>query len=216
MHCDTCGKDSTNRRVCPHCFTPYPEAEQGPGRRTGSQPRVPGVTPPAGGATGSGTSPRPSGERSALSQSLEHAARDTREFVMRQTPTVRWAGLGILVMLLLWAFTGDDGQARTNVMDAPGTPVAGDSLPPMTYEQAVAYVQHTRSTALVEVHSEEVFVNFAGATFPLTEEGQVALVRRFAQADEIVEGKRRRIYFYNPAGRLFAQSDRVTGVTLKR
>ncbi len=193
MHCDTCGKDSTNRRVCPHCFTPYPPAE------------------PTTGPT-----PRPSAERGALTGTLEHAVRDTREFVMRQSPTVRWAGLGIIVMVMLWAFTGDSGEAAPNVMDTPGTPVVGDSLPPMTYEQALAYVQQTRSSALVEVHSDEVFVNFAGATFPLNEDGQIALVRRFVQADEVVEGKRRRIYFYNPAGRLFAQSDRVTGVTIKR
>src|SRR5690606_18854582 len=111
---------------------------------------------------------------------------------------------------------GGSGAAGWNGMEPPGAPGGGASLPPMTYDQAVAYVQQTRSTALVEVHSDEVFVNFAGATFPLNEDGQIALVRRFVQADEIVEGKRRRIYFYNPAGRLFAQSDRVTGVTIKR
>lgn len=215
MHCDTCGKDSTNRRVCPHCFTPYPQAEHaGPRTKSGSQPRV-SVGGPAPVGDGGGAA-RPGGERGALGGTLEHAVRDAREFVMRQTPTVRWAGLGIILVLLLWAFTGDDGEARPNVMEAPGTPVTGDSLPPMTYDQAVAYVQQTRANALVEVHADEVFVNFAGATFPLNADGQVALVRRFAQADEVVEGKRRRIYFYNPAGRLFAQSDRVTGVTIKQ
>ena len=35
-------------------------------------------------------------------------------------------------------------------------------------------------------------------------------------ADEIVEGRKRRIYFYNPNGKLFAQADGVRGVVLVR
>ena len=34
------------------------------------------------------------------------------------------------------------------------------------------------------------------------------------RADEIVEGRKRRIYFYNPNGKLFAQADAVRGVVL--
>jgi hypothetical protein len=136
---------------------------------------------------------------------------------MRQTPIVRWTGAGIVLLLLLWAFTGgDDTTAAANPMTAPGEAVGGEALPPITREDALAHIAQTRGTALVEVQSDEVFVSFAAANFPLDEPGQVLLVRRFAQADEVVEGRRRRIYFYNPTGRLFAQSDAVTGVTLKR
>jgi hypothetical protein len=35
-------------------------------------------------------------------------------------------------------------------------------------------------------------------------------------ADEVVEGKKRRIFFYSPTGRMFAQSDAVTGITIKK
>lgn len=207
MNCPTCGKDSTNRRVCPYCFTPYPQAAvDGPPRpRTGSQPRV---TDPGREAVASG----------GLRETLEHAVRDTRAFVMRQTPIVRWAGAGILIMLLLWAFTGgEDGTASaTDPMAVAGEPVDGEELPPITREDALAHIAATRGSALVEVNSDEVFVSFAAAGFPLDEAGQVLLVRRFAQADEVVEGRRRRIYFYNPTGRLFAQSDAVTGVTIRR
>ena len=34
------------------------------------------------------------------------------------------------------------------------------------------------------------------------------------QADEIVEGRKRRICLYNPNGKLFAQADEVRGVVL--
>jgi len=48
------------------------------------------------------------------------------------------------------------------------------------------------------------------------EAGQLALVQQFTNADEIVEGRKRRIYYYNPNGKLFAQSDGVRGVVLVR
>jgi hypothetical protein len=206
MNCPTCGKDSTNRRVCPYCFTPYPQADPAAQRpRSGSQPRVPDPDREAPGAVGAGA---------ASGGPLQ----DARAFVMRQTPVVRWTGAGILLVLLLWAITGGDDatNADANPMTVAGEPVAGEDLPPITREEALAHIGRTRASALVEVNADEVFVTFAAAEFPLDEAGQVLLVRRFAQADEAVEGRRRRIYFYNPAGRLFAQSDAVTGVTIKR
>lgn len=198
MLCTTCGRDSTNRRVCPYCFTPYPPPEDpnaAPSLRRSSSGSNPAV-PPA----------RTTG------QTLEHVARDSQAFVMRQTPVVRWAGAGIVLMLLFWAFSGGD-ESPTQAA-ASGRAVEG-ALPAMTREQALAHLQTIRSTSLVETHNDEVFVSFTAATFPLSEEGQVALVRQFVRADELVEGKKRRIFFYNPNGRVFAQSDGVTGITVK-
>jgi hypothetical protein len=199
MLCTSCGRDSTNRRVCPFCFTPYPPPEDANAtslRRSGNTPRV-------------------SPERT-LTQTLEHVARDSQAFVMRQTPVVRWVGLGIALVLVFWAFSGgDEAPARgANSSDAAGSPVAG-GLPEMTRDQAVAHMQTIRSNSLVEMHNDEVFVSFTAANFPVSEDGQLALVKQFVRADELVEGRRRRIFFHNPNGRLFAQSDVVTGVTIK-
>ncbi len=203
MHCATCGKDSTNRRVCPFCFTPYPAEEPGTGasrrRTTGSTQTVGGSWP--------GT-PNKSGQPAA-----PVGFSRVNEFVMRQTPTVRWAGLGIIVVLLLWVFTGGDAApARSS---GPGVQAPADTTP-MTREEALAYIRATREGALVESQADEVFVNYSGATFPVLPEGQVALVRRFVRADEIVEGRRRRIFFYSPNGKMYAQSDAVTGITIKQ
>lgn len=202
MYCATCGRDSTNRRVCPYCFTPYPPPDDAQSLRRGPSTRP------------SSESPRPSSEGKSLTETLEHAARDSKAFFMKQTPIVRWSAAGIAVVLLLWMFIGSDAPPRP-APDAGMTKLEGE-LPPMSRNQALGVIQQTRNTALVETHSDEVFVNYSAATFPLREDGQAMLVRQFVAADEIVEGKKRRIFFYSPSGRMFAQSDGVTGVTIKR
>jgi hypothetical protein len=42
------------------------------------------------------------------------------------------------------------------------------------------------------------------------------VAQQFAEADGILEGRKRRIFFYNPNGKLFAQSDATRGVILVR
>lgn len=200
MHCPTCDRESTNRRVCPFCFTPYPpQDERAPApRRTTAVPRETGSM------------------NRTMTQTIEHAAAGTRDFVMKQSPMVRWSGAGIALVLMFWILSTPDSPTETTTrgLGGAGTPVAARPVE-MTREAAIAYIQQTRNTALVEAHNDEVFVSFNAATFPLLEEGQVALVLRFAAADSVVEGRKRRIFFYNPNGRVFAQSDAVTGVTIK-
>ncbi len=199
MHCPTCDRDSTNRRVCPFCFSPYPPDDD----RAPLTQRTTSV-------------PRESASNLTLTQTIEHAAIGTRDFVMKQTPVVRWSGAGIALVLMFWMLSTRDAPAATGTrgMEGAGTPVPATEVT-MTREAATAYIQQTRGTALVEMHNDEVFVSFNAATFPLKEEGQIALVMRFATADEVVEGRKRRIFFYNPNGRIFAQSDAVTGLTIK-
>jgi hypothetical protein len=199
MHCPTCERDSTNRRVCPHCFTPYPtdEAPTAPSRQSTAESQ--GGWP--------GQSERPVRAVDYGSGPFGRVA----TVVMRQTPLVRWSGLGIVLVLLFWAFS-DPATAPT----APaGTPVAFDAAP-MTPAEAQAIIQRTRETALVEMHGDEVFVSYHAATFPARAEGQVALVRQFTRADEIMTGRRRRIAFYEPSGRVYARADPVHGIELLR
>lgn len=202
MLCTTCGRDSTNRRVCPFCFTPYPPSDDAQSLRRGAAARP------------SSESSRRSSESKSLGETLEHAARDSKALFLKQTPIVRWSATGIAIVLLLWMFTGG-GEPPGSPANAGMTPLEGQ-LPPMTRDEALALIRQTRNTALVETHSDEVFVNYSAATFPLREDGQAELVRRFVAADEVVEGKKRRIFFYSPTGRMFAQADAVTGITIKK
>jgi hypothetical protein len=195
MICTACNKESNNRRVCPYCFTPYPaDGLQG-------RPAAP---------AGRASTARPVADAGGMNLGpLEPA----RAWFMRQSWVVRWSAAGILVIGLVWLFSGGDqtpGDAGQAVVPA------NVAAPPMSRDFALSIIKQTRETALVEEQSGEVFVSYPAASFPVLEEGQLLLVTQFAAADEVVEGRKRRIFFHNPSGRRFAQSDGVTGVTLIR
>lgn len=192
MYCTNCDRESKNLRVCPFCFTPYPQ-EGASARRPSLRQNSPDRSPP---------SPGPMAQGRAL---LERA----KWWVMLQTPLVRYVGAAIIVVIVLWAFTGSDEPPIVETT-APSTLVvtAADR------EQAAAFIRATRETALVDVQRDEIFVSYPAASFPVRDEGQIELARRFARADEIVEGRKRRIFFYNPNGKLFAQSDAVRGLVV--
>lgn len=221
MKCQVCEKESNNKRVCPYCFTPYPPEEiAAAGARSGSHQRVSQQTPRASQQVprssqqvqrASQQSQRTSGTNPEAPSALTLAVLRGRDAVMRQTPIVRWTGAGILLVLLIWMFTGGEEPGFE-----AGTVPSNVIATPMQQEEAVALIKHTRETALVDESSDEVFVSYPAASFPLRADGQVALAQQFARADEIVNGRKRRIFFYNPNGKVFAQADPVRGVTVVR
>jgi len=192
MYCSVCDRDSKNRRVCPYCFTPYPEEGA-----SGKRPSMRQASPHASNA------PAQSGGGTFFAS--------VRGVVMSQSPLVRWTAAGIIAVLLIWKLTGS-GESGIE----PGVVQSDIIATPIQYEEAVAIVRSTRESALVDIQQDEVFVSYPAATFPVLEAGQLALAQRFARADEIVEGRKRRIFFYNPNGKLFAQADGVRGVVLLR
>ena len=230
--CTKCGKESANLRVCPHCFTPYPEGGPGaPQRRStasmraieeaGSGPSVPGggarratgqVTPPEGpvygrrstGAIRLTPAEQVEGSHGALAPVLD--------FLRRQTRVVLLSGIGIIAILLFLALTDAPEDAGEQAV-APVVPSTLTATP-AERDEALRLLARTRDSALVETQADEVMVSYSAAVFPLDPARQRQLVEAFARADEIVEGRKRRIFFYNPAGRVFAQSDGVTGITL--
>jgi hypothetical protein len=211
MKCQVCEKESNNKRVCPYCFTPYPPEEVAAGARSGSHQRVSQQVPRPSQQRTSQHSQRTSGNTPAPPSALTVALQRARDFVMRQTPVVRWTGAAIIVVALVWMFTGEE-DPRFEAGAVPSNVIAT----PMQQEEAVALIKHTRETALVDESSDEVFVSYPAATFPLREDGQIALAQQFSRADEIVNGRKRRIFFYNPNGKVFAQADPVRGVTVVR
>ncbi len=203
MRCVNCEKESNNLRVCPYCFTPYQEEEAGPARRPTRRTSALGGSG-SGSGSGFGTGTQPAARPSAGVSGLMAA-------FMRQSPVVRWSSVGILAVLILWIATSP-GDATFE----PGKPTEQVIATAMQRDEALAVIRQTRELALVDVQQDEVFVSYPAATFPVREEGQLALVQRFAEADALVEGRRRRIFFYNPNGKLFAQSDASRGVILAR
>jgi hypothetical protein len=195
MLCAACNKESNNRRVCPYCFTPYPPE--------GAQSRQSTAT----GRASVSMSAKTGKQAAGLSLGPLDPVRD---WFTRQSPTVRWSATGIVVVGLLWSFTGGEATPTTRVVTAP----AGVDAPVMTREEAAAIIKRTRESALVEEQADEVSVSYPAATFPVQPEGQVMLAMQFARADEVVNGRKRRIFFHLPSGRMFAQSDGVTGLTV--
>lgn len=194
MVCTSCNKESNNRRVCPYCFTPYP-AEGPQSRGSTSLGRVSGTGGKPPYATGFDLGP----------------FEPVRAWFLSQTKVVRFSAIGIIVVGGLWMVT--KGEALPTAA-TPTVVSAGVVAMPMTREEAVALLRHTRETALVDEQSDEVAVSYPAATFPVQPEGQVMLAMRFVRADELVIGRKRRIFFHAPSGRMFAQSDAVTGLTV--
>lgn len=194
MRCNACDKESNNQRVCPYCFTPYPAAGSAKG----------------GGRSSTSARAVPAESGNAVTQALM----PLKATFLKQSPLVRFSLVGIAAVLLLWTFTG--GSSNGGVDLTPGSVPSNIIATPMQREEALALIKRTRETALVDMQADEVYVSYPAATFPLLPEGQIALAQQFARADEIVEGKKRRIFFHNPSGKVFAQSDGVTGVTIAK
>ena len=134
-------------------------------------------------------------------------------------------GLGQYRRYLIWAVVAFGSLAivmSTTDPDAIPEDAAPVSVPstlvvtPQEREAAKALLDATRQQALVETQGDEVMVSYSAAAFPLTPETQRQLVEAFVRADEVVEGRKRRIVFYNPAGRVFAQADGVAGLTMRQ
>lgn len=248
MYCSRCGKESTNLRVCPHCFTPYPEGGAGrassaaPRRSTGSMPAIPGDASPSRRPTGSqpaipdgGPSRRGTGaqpivdpERPAFGRRSTGAIRLTPADVVEGSsgalePVIgglsrnrRWLLLGALAFgALAVVMTMTDPDAVPAEVTPPSVP-STLTVTPAERDAAITLIQSTRAQALVETQADEVMVSYSAAAFPLDPAAQRQLVEAFVRADEMVEGRKRRVVFYNPAGRVFAQSDGVTGLTMRQ
>lgn len=205
MLCSACGKESNNRRVCPYCFTPYPAEGPSAKRTTGARPAAGGTAQQGGGQGGPADAPL----TDALER-LQSLARRGGAWYRKQTPVVRFASAGIALVLVLWWATGEEPPYE------PGVVQSEIIATPLQRDEALAIIKQTRESAIVDVQQDEVFVSYPASTFPVREDGQLALAQQFTQADEIVEGRKRRIYFYNPNGKLFAQADGVRGVVVVR
>lgn len=143
MVCTNCNKESNNKRVCPYCFTPYPP-ETPQGRTTRAVPR----------------------QTTAAKAAAEYRGRGpldaVRDLIAKQSPLVRWSGLGIIVLSLLWVTTSGDDKPELKPGSVPSNIIVSE----MMREEAIALMKRTRETALVEMQSDEVSVSFPAATWP--------------------------------------------------
>jgi hypothetical protein len=202
-----------------------PGEEVPPRRPTGAQPAIPDGAPPR---RTTGTQPVIDPERPAYGRRSTGAIRLTPADVVEGSsgalaPVI--GGVSRSRRILIWAVVAIGALAivmTTTDPDAVPPEAPPRSVPstltvtPAEREAAVALIQSTRAQALVETQADEVMVSYSAAAFPLDAAAQRQLVEAFARADEMVEGRKRRIVFYNPAGRVFAQADGIAGLTMRQ
>ena len=71
--------------------------------------------------------------------------------------------------------------------------------------------------ALADIYEESghLVVEFREYLFPYDINNRLRTVRAIADADCILHGKPRSIFFYNPDGKLIGKADRINGVRLR-
>ena len=78
---------------------------------------------------------------------------------------------------------------------------------PMPKNLAEAFLARINATAKVATKDDELIVTFTAAMWPERREGQIALAQQYTRALEVLEGKKRKIGFYDPLGVLTAKAD---------
>ena len=116
----------------------------------------------------------------------------------------------MIVAFSVWyfVFTGEQGIPV-------GVVVPNILAAPMSRTEAEGYMRRVRETGTIEARGGDVAVTFPAASWPERRDGQLALAQQVARADEIIEGRKRTIAFYDPAGKLYARAE-AAGVMLVR
>jgi hypothetical protein len=187
MLCPSCGKESSNLRVCAHCQTPYPTDEAGHGKASRGTKSAHGLA------------------------ASEHAAGDSLLTTWRQSRTVRWSVIGLLSLLVLGYFIA--GRERTIPV---GVVVPNMLTAPMAMNEAEAFLNTVHATARVEVQGGELTVQISATAFPQRRAGQLTLAQQYSRADAIIQGHQRAIGFLDPRGNPFARAEPNRGVVMTR
>lgn len=244
MRCTACGKESNNQRVCPHCFMPYEAG--GEERTTQAVPRATQATPRATQATPRQTTAQPASRATVRDQAAVPPRGTVRDLpAVGVDPAIDRAlsGLpmpdapapdppfGIVGRTWQW-YRGQSGIVRgllpvivlligiafipMSDMEHMGPGVTVPKGKATDRIAAESLLAQTRQRATVEQSGEDLVVTYGVMGFPSDEAGQQALAEAYARADALVAEKRRTINFYSPQGRVFAKSDSVVGVVLRR
>lgn len=134
-----------------------------------------------------------------------------RAVIARLSPMQRWGIIGLLAVVTAGYYVTSRERAIPVGVAVPNLIAA-----PMSPGEAAGILRTINETAQVELRNGQVTVRISAAAFPQKRDGQLALAQQYARADEIVEGRKRRITFLDPDGNGFARSDPEQGVVLTR
>lgn len=117
-----------------------------------------------------------------------------------------------LFVLFLWSYH----QGESLIEDAR----INDPSPRFTQEQrqAAELVMETvvaSGVAIVETDGPHLVVNFLASGYPVGRVARLSLITQIANADAVLRNGAKKIYFYDPTGRLMGQADPLNGIRLK-
>jgi hypothetical protein len=124
------------------------------------------------------------------------------------SPVVKW-GMPALVIAFTIFYVVYFGEPRI----PSGVVVPNLVASPMTRIQAEAVVGRLKTATTPGKDGADIAVTFPAASWPERRAGRLALAQEFARADEIVEGRKRTIAFFDPSGSLYAKAD-AAGVVM--
>jgi hypothetical protein len=187
MLCPSCGKESSNQRVCAFCQTPYPTER------------------------GSQATPRFSRAIGARDSVAAGGAGDPRIAMARRT---RFRRIGIVVLAVFTV--GFYFVTRDRVIPV-GVALPNLIAIPMSANDAARMIKSFEGSTDVDTRpGGQVTVHVPAKSFPERRDGQLALAQQYARADELVTGNKRPISFIDPGGVQFAKADPVNGVVMTR
>ena len=82
-------------------------------------------------------------------------------------------------------------------------------------DSAQEVMKNVRQLANVYEEGDHLVVEFREYLFPNDINKRLKFVSAVADADCIIKGKARTIFYYNPSGKQFAQADKLNGIRLK-
>ena len=81
-------------------------------------------------------------------------------------------------------------------------------------DSAQKVMKNVRYLANIYEEGEHLVVEFHEYLFPYDINKRLQFIRAVADADCVINGKARNIFYYNPGGKQFAQADTLKGVRL--
>ncbi len=144
--------------------------------------------------------------------------------VKKKTSIVTWAVV-ILVGLWFLGFLANQGKtptegARTGTSNTARVVADSSPAPDKKYtasqiESASTVMENVRQLANVYEDGPMLVVEFNDYLYPHDVNKRLQFVRAVADADAVLQGKARSIYFYEPGNKKFAKADTYNGVRLE-
>lgn len=124
--------------------------------------------------------------------------------------------VGVVGVLVLIGMCSSKEKYTVSEPTAPpsisSNPLSHDSA---SVVSAKKIMENTRELANVYTEGGHLVVEFNQRLFPNDEDRRLKFICAVADADHVLNSKKRSIFYYNPGGKLIGKADSVNGVKLR-